>query len=254
MGLADGAFERVSNYVSELIGFFTGTSMDAADYAALRADLLTNPEYARLAPKFLKRCRDTASLWSFAKSVDPSWEPRRQFLREEFEPLLDHLESGVLQPPRQMPGPYDSRAWTGAQDPAQRVKAIRTLIPVARAAVGALIEHLEAPGHNGGPLLDEVEQALCNLRKLHSALGELLQLTDAGRLATTRGDGLIVEAASYSRRAAKALRNDPLPYAFSAALLGLFTACGFPGLGGYLSGMALAIKKPGTKANEPVGG
>lgn len=217
--------------------------MDGVDYTAMRADLLRNPLYAGLAPDFLKRCRDTGALWSFAKSVNPSWEPRRVFLREQFEPLLDRLEHGGAQSARRMPGPYDSNAWTGAQGPIQRVKAVQTLLPLAQAAVGSLIEHLEKPGHNGGPPLDEVDRALVSLRDLHNSLGEILHLADEGGLASPRGEGLVIEAARYGRRAARALKHDPLPYAMSAALLGLLTACGFPGLGGYLSGMALAIKR-----------
>lgn len=238
-------FERVLRYQDDLIGFFTNSGpIGADDYAAMRKDLLNNPTYGGLAPKFLRRCRDTGALWSFAKSIDRSWEPRRVFLREQFEPLLDRLESGNIAPSLRMPGNYDASAWTGIQDPVHRVRAVQTLIPVAQAAVGCLIEHLEQPGHNGGPPLDEVETALTNLRQLHSALGELLTITDEGRLSSTFGDGLILEIARYARRSTKVLKRDPLPYALSGTLLALFTACGFPGLGGYLGGLALAMKRP----------
>lgn len=236
-------FERVLHYQSQLIAFFTGTTMDPNEYAAMRNDLLNTPEFGGLAPSFLKRHRDTAALWAFAKSVDPSWDPRRRFLREQFEPLLDFIEKNEALPSHRMPGPYDSSAWTGVQDRSQKVRAVQTLIPVAQAAVQALIAHLEIPSHNGGPQLDEVEAALRHLRKLHATLGALLVVADSGDLHSDKGEGLAVEVARYGRRAAKSLRDDPLPYAMSATLLGIFTACGFPGLGGYLSGMALAIRK-----------
>lgn len=239
-------YQQVLDHQDELIAFFTGSSMEPAKYAALRTDLLNNPVYGGLAPKFLRRCRDTGSLWSFAKSVDPSWEPRRQFVREQFEPLLDLLEGKQSVPSGQMPGNYDSRAWTGIQEPGQRARAVRTLIPVAQSAVECLIHHLEAPRHNGGPPLDEVETALENLRQLHAALGQLLSLADDGALNSMIGEGLVLEIARFARRAAKALRNDPLPYALSGTLVALFTACGVPGLGGYLAGIALAMKKPGA--------
>lgn len=218
--------------------------MDAEQYAKMRADLLSNPAYSGLAPEFLKRNRDTGALWPFAKSVDARWEPRRQFLREQFEPLLQHLESGASRPQRQMPGPYDSSAWTGIEDPVHRARAVKTLIPVAQSAIELLIDHLGQPNHNGGPPLDEVEEALDHLRKLHGKLGEILLAADEGRLTSAKGEGLMEEAARYARRATKSLKNDPLPYALSAALFAVFTACGFPGLGGYLPGIALAIRKP----------
>lgn len=144
---------------------------------------------------------------------------------------------------QRMPGPYDASAWTGVSEPVQRVRAVQSLVPVAQAAIETLISQLEAPRHNGGPPLDEIEVALGHLRQLHAALGKLLIMADEGTLSSSRGEGLMVEAARYGRRAAKALKNDPVPYALSATLLGLFTACGFPGLGGYLSGLAIAIKK-----------
>lgn len=238
-------FERVLRYQDELIGFFTNSYQFTGDeYPAMRKDLLNNPAYAGLAPKFLRRCRDTGALWSFAKSVDGSWEPRRQFIRSEFEPLLDHLESGNTQPSLQMPGNYDASAWTGIPSGPQRVRAIQTLIPVAQAAVGCLIDHLERPGHNGGPPLDEVETALKNLRALHTALGKLLEIADEGKLATQQGEGLVLEIGRFARRAAKTLVDDPVPYALSGTLLAILAACGLPGIGGYLSGVALTMRKP----------
>ena len=237
-------FERVLNFQGDLIDYFTGgKSLEDSRYQSMRMELLEDPRYGNLAPSWLRRHRDIAALWSFAKSVDGSWEPRRRFLREQFEPLLDFLERGGGGPSPQMPGSYDASAWTGVQSTAQRAQAILTLIPVAQAAVGSLIDHLEKPSHNGGPPLDEVEFALERLRKLHAALGNLLIAVQDGKIKETFEGGLIAEIARYGRQTARALKHDPLPYALSGTILALFTACGFPGLGGYLGGIALAIKK-----------
>lgn len=170
----DEAYERVNNYLGELIGFFTGSTISKEAYFAMRSDLLNNPLYSGLAPAFLKRCRDTGALWSYAKSVDASWEPRRVFLREQFEPLLDHLEGGALTGTQSMPGRYDASAWTGIVEPVQRIKAVQSLVPLAQAAIEALVAQLEAPRHNGGPPLDEVNTALGHLGHLHTALSKLL--------------------------------------------------------------------------------
>jgi hypothetical protein len=243
-------FDRVLDFQGELVDFFTGgKSLEGPHYQAMRKELIEDPRYGNLAPAWLRRNRDVSALWSFAKSVDPSWEPRRQFLREQFEPLLDFLERGGQQS-AQMPGSYDASAWTGVQSTAQQVRAIKTMIPVAQAAIGSLIEHLETPGSNGGPPLDEVAFALEQLRKLHGALDALLAAAEDGKLKETIDAGLVSEIARYGRQAARALRHDPLPYALSGTILAVFTACGFPGLGGYLGGIALAIKKPGQPANK----
>jgi len=238
----DALVERIIGFQEDLTAMFTGKG-DLNAYADIRRELLSTPEYADLVPTFIRRCRDGGSLWSFAKSVDPSWEPRRQFVREQFEPLLDHLETVGSAARAPMPSDYDSSAWTGVQAPAQRAHAIKTLIPVAQAAIETLIQHLKQPNHNGGPPLQEVEDALVHLSKLHVALGELLAATEGGQFSAPLAEGLIAEAARYGRRTAKALKDDPLPYALSATLLAIFTACGFPGTGGFLGGMAASIRK-----------
>lgn len=236
-------YERALSFQDDLIGFFTGSSMDGAEYVALRKELLEDPRYGGLAPKFLRRYRDTGALWSYAKSVDPSWEPRRKFIRSEFEPLLEFLEAGGTKPTPRMPDTYDASAWTGVQSSAQQAAAIKTLIPVAQAAVEQLIRHLEQPSHNGGPPLDEIADAISQLRSLHSALGELLTAADEGRISAAVHNGLLPEIGKWGKRVARTLRNDPMPYAMSAALLAIFTACGVPGIGGYLGSVALAITK-----------
>ena len=241
---ADDPVERVLRYQDILIGYFTGKSMESGAYQAMRHDLMNNPAYAGKAPTFLRRIRDTGALWSFAKSVDPSWEPRRQYLRDQFEPLLDFLESEREKPHHPTTGLYDSSAWTGAKSGLDQAKAIRTLLPVAQAAIGALIADLERPSHNGGPPLDEVEEALNLLRQLHAKLGELLAVVEDGKLSSLQGSGLITEAARYAKRAARTLRDDPMPYATAGTVLAIMASCGFPGIGGYLSAVALMIQKP----------
>lgn len=243
---ADEALDRALGFQGDLIDYFAGgKNLEESQYKSMRRELLDDPRYGDLAPPWLRRNRDLGALWSFAKSVDPSWEPRRQFVREAFEPLLDFLERGGATPSRPMPGQYDTTAWTGIQSTVQQARVIKTLIPVAQAAVGTLIAHLEAPSHNGGPPLDEIEFALDRLRKLHDALGTLLVAVDDGKLKCIIETGLVGEIARYGKQVARSLKNDPLPYALSGTLLAVFTACGFPGLGGYLGGIAMAIKKPG---------
>lgn len=237
-------FSRVLDYQNQMIAFFTGGGkIDDPAYQELRSDLLNNPNYRGLAPEFLRRCRDASALWSFAKSVDGSWEPRRVFLRAQFEPLLDLLENGAPKG-EYLGSAYDASAWTGAPSGVQRIAAIRTMIPVAQASIEVLITQLETPNHNGAPPLDEIDEALKHLKALHSRLGEILEMIDAHGKITVEGEGLIAEAARYGKRAAKALKHDPMPYALSASILALLSACGFPGIAGYLGGIALAVRKP----------
>lgn len=223
------------------------------EYQHLRGLLLADPIYATLVPKFVKRHRDLNSMWPALKSFSPQWEPRRVEVREQFEPLLQEAEQSTLfgnmvvddlvEAEVIRSGRYDSSAWTGATRPAERLAAVRTLMPVAVGAVEQLLNALEAPGHNGGPPLDEKSEAITQLRQLHGVLGSLLEAAEEGNLTRAINQGLPAEAARYAKRVAKNLRDDPIPYAVSASILAILTACGMPGIGGFLSGVAVNMRK-----------
>jgi hypothetical protein len=71
----------------------------------------------------------------------------------------------------------------------------------------------------------------------------MLAAADDGKLIDAFHAGLPSEAARYAKRAARALRDDPMPYAVSAMLMAIMTACGLPGIGGYLTGVAVSMKR-----------
>lgn len=214
------------------------------EYKELRRIVLDDDIYSEAIPGFVRRHRDLGSLWATLKSFAPQWEPRRVEVRRQFENALDIAERlGISSRPSNAPSGYDSSAWTGATKASDRAIAVKTLIPIAHHAVEHLIAILEAPGHNGGPLLDETTDAIAALRELHRALGEMLDAADDGKLIEAFNGGLPIEAAKYAKRAAKALRDDPIPYAMSATILAIMTACGVPAIGGYLAGVAISMKK-----------
>jgi len=106
-----------------------------------------------------------------------------------------------------------------------------------------MIAALSEPNANNAPILDERKEAIENLRSLNRTLTEYLAAVDAGHLDDDLGQGLAAEASRYAKKAARALRDDPMPYLSSALLLGIFSACGMPGIGGYLGGVALNLRK-----------
>ncbi|MEP6786098.1 MAG: hypothetical protein ABI898_10205 [Sphingomonadales bacterium] len=214
------------------------------EYRELRKLLLDDMTYSEVVPSFVRRNRTLDSLWPELKSFSPQWEPRRVEVRKQFEPTLTSAENLGHWESSSIPAVgYDSSAWTGAVRGIERVKAVKTLIPVAQSAVEQLIARLETPGHNGGPALDEVANALDSLRNLHCKLGELLNAAEAGSLAQCFNDGVAAEAARYAKRAARSLRDDPMPYALSATVLAILSACGVPAIAGYLAGVAVSMKK-----------
>lgn len=233
------------HFQNVLLRAVEGARDDAIDeeYRNMRSALLADARYEELIPKFVQHHRDLGSLWPALKSFSGQWEPRRVEVRRQFEPAI--AEADRVDPIMPVPSfyfsadpPYDSSAWTGATKPAARLAAVKTLLPVARAAVQRLIESLDAPGHNGGPPMDGTVEAIESLRSLHVLLGEIIQAADDGKLDQVYNEGLVLEACRYAKRAAKQLRDDPMPYAMSALLLSVLSACGFPGVGGFLSGVA----------------
>jgi hypothetical protein len=106
-----------------------------------------------------------------------------------------------------------------------------------------MIDALSDTGGNGAPPLPEKAEAIENLRLLHRSLGDLLAAADSGHLEDALGQGFAAEAARYAKRAAKALKYDPMPYVASGLLHGVLAACGFPTIAGFLGGIAMNIRK-----------
>jgi hypothetical protein len=203
-------------------------------YQQLRRWAMAKASWASAIPSFVKGCHDLPSFWSYIRGVSDQWEPRRQHVRKAMEALLHLSEhsSDVV----------NSSAWTGINSARDRLGGAQALIPVAQASIEALIDHYELGRGNGGPPLDEHKDALEALRGLHQALGDILRLVDGGHSITAKAQK---EAVDYLGRAAKALKGDPLPFAVSALCMGVFTALGFPNVGGWLGAAAMTIRKSG---------
>jgi hypothetical protein len=182
------------------------------------------------------------SFSAYIKGID-SKPARVERVRSEFSTVFEAIEFENAKV-------ADASAWTGIPGRVTRLQTVRTLLPLAEAAVESMITTLSAPNPNGAPILEEREEAVKHLRDLHRTLGELLSAVDAGHFEDQLGQSLLAEAARYAKRAARSLRDDPMPYLSSALLLGVFEACGLPGIGGYIAGVALNIRKHGGGAER----
>jgi hypothetical protein len=205
---------------------------DDSQFRAIRKEFLRRK---LLTPGLVEAHPTTDSFSAFIRGIKSKTE-RVEEVRKQFRPLIDGLISD-----REVP--VNSADWTGIKDPKERIIAVRTLLPLAQSAIEGMIAALGEQGENGGPILDERAEAISNLKALHRALGDLVDAAESGQLEDGLGEGLAAEAARYAKRAAQALRSDPMPYVASSLLLGLLTTCGLPGIGGYLSGVALAVRK-----------
>ncbi|MBR9812691.1 abortive infection family protein [bacterium] len=81
-----------------LISQATGGNADNQHYQALRLEFLNNHATKQCVPRFVRTNRDLSQFWQFIKHKFPSYAERRQFIWEEFNPLLEQLESGSRAP------------------------------------------------------------------------------------------------------------------------------------------------------------
>ncbi|MFZ6028052.1 MAG: hypothetical protein ACOYYS_10080 [Chloroflexota bacterium] len=65
---------------------------DAQEYVELRKELVVIPQIQASMPSFVVSCRTLQEFWNFIKTKFSHYQERRDFLREQFEPLLSFLE------------------------------------------------------------------------------------------------------------------------------------------------------------------
>lgn len=172
-GLTDhGAVLRLQSIVISGCAGMRDLSADR-DYKRLRVPLVKRPDLADVVPAYVKAHRDLTSFSSYIKGVSDSWRARREHVWETFNPLIDRVE-GRTRPP------ISSARWTGRRTAAQQAQVVLALAPDALVGVERLLEEQERALHNRGPVDPEQIQAIEQLKELHSALGELIDLAEAG--------------------------------------------------------------------------
>lgn len=90
--------ERVECLQNLLIAVSTGGSGNNSEYLALRIELLDNPEYNHLVPKFVRTCRDLSQFWQFIKFEYPTYMERRNYIWSAFQPIFEFLETKPKSP------------------------------------------------------------------------------------------------------------------------------------------------------------
>lgn len=93
----EDVFDATSALLHFMIARVTdGGEVDRQEFVAARKKILNDPTGRKHAPQCVLICREPDAVWSYIKGHDPdlpTYESRRFFLRSEFEPLLDALES-----------------------------------------------------------------------------------------------------------------------------------------------------------------
>lgn len=93
--------EKAETLQNLLVARATGEGADPAVYSSLRQELMNNHRTKNKLPRFVKTCRSLDHFWSFIKYEFSTYAERRQFIWQEFSPLLNDLEQGVGSPAAQ---------------------------------------------------------------------------------------------------------------------------------------------------------
>ena len=87
---------KVKQLESILIAEATGESVNNDDYRKLRLELLKNSKIKELLPGFVKDYDEFSKFWGFIQSTFPKYRERRNFIWQEFSPLIRSLETDMI--------------------------------------------------------------------------------------------------------------------------------------------------------------
>jgi hypothetical protein len=86
-------FEQMESLQNLLISRATGGEAYDAQYKNLRNILINNPLLSEKLPRFIRTCFDLNQFWSFIKNQFGSYRERREYLWNEFKPVLELIEN-----------------------------------------------------------------------------------------------------------------------------------------------------------------
>lgn len=90
--------EKVETLQNILIAHATGNGANNDDYRLIREELLADSSIKLLLPRFVATCRDLSQFWSFIKGKFAHYQERREFIWNQFAPLIEKLENRLGSP------------------------------------------------------------------------------------------------------------------------------------------------------------
>jgi len=95
----DPLVAKVESLQNLLVSFATGGgSNQYGDYEELRRELLSSPITSPGLPRFVHTCRDVSQFWQFIKYKYRTYAERREYIWDEFRPLLELVEARATTP------------------------------------------------------------------------------------------------------------------------------------------------------------
>jgi uncharacterized protein YfkK (UPF0435 family) len=137
----DELINKVESLKIILVTSVTGGIRDDNEYRKLRHELTAIPRIAKLLPRSVQTCRNLSEFWSYIKPMTQKYAERREYLRNDFDPLLTMLESESNMPSdgaitatvQALSSTYIQEAWHKAlerrtTDPEGAITTARTLL------------------------------------------------------------------------------------------------------------------------------
>jgi hypothetical protein len=120
----------------------SGTGFDAERlFVQARRTLVEHPELSKIAPRWVKSCRGLDDFWGMIKQEVSGYQPRRDWIRMQLEPMFDLLEGRTSKPAddsinerlKKSGSEYVHETWQKAlerreQDPDGAITSARTLL------------------------------------------------------------------------------------------------------------------------------
>lgn len=144
----DHLIDKVESLKLILITQATGGAGDEIEYKNLRRALTASPRIAKLLPRFIHLCRNLSEFWSVIKPKFATYAERRDYLRDEFDPLLTMLEAesrtpsdaGITATVQAVSSIYIQEAWHKALE--RRATDAEGAITAARTLLESVCKHI----------------------------------------------------------------------------------------------------------------
>jgi hypothetical protein len=141
-------FEEAESLQNLLVSEATGGSEDEAEYTRLRQVVLAEPSIEPLVPRFVRTSRSLGQFWQFIKNKFGKYAERRQYLWDEFRPMMDLLERGGSAPSdlvvtaslEKFDASHVQAAWSKALD--RRSSDPEGAITMARTLLESVCKHI----------------------------------------------------------------------------------------------------------------
>ncbi len=138
MGSYQDLSEKIEALRNILMSYATGGHVSEQEYRELRNELMNDLSLSAKLPRFVRTCSDFKQFWAFIKQQSATYQGRRDYLSEQFKPLLSTSQciphgASVAETLTALSSDHVHEAWRDASvrrldDPDGAITSARTLL------------------------------------------------------------------------------------------------------------------------------